>query len=481
MKTFPWREFLQKHPIFATVRDEKRIDTLLADEMSSERICAKDEIIVRQGDVGSSIFIVGSGTAEAVLEVGGGASIPLGVMRRGEVFGEMALLERRARSATVQAREPCTVLEFRGPDFEQLMADYPDIEFRLLLKMSERLRNANEQVMALQGTLDEKLKIFNLKLDTEQRLVDVTLKAAQTMFDQTKLRADEVISSAERSRGRLQWAATVIGGFVTAVIAVLGLVGAKQIYDITQVKNETASFRDGAKNASGEMEKLVVKIQDTVKQITASQDAIREAVETSRTAKRELDPLKRDMATARVGLDEARKSVSYILIRSLLEAVDRRSANDATRSYATLRGLGALETAEMQELLYELEKVVASALPPKVDGATLQAYDSFAFLLQQVVNDAPGPKEKAKAHYLLLVYAIATNQANVPGKISDADLARTRSRQDVYAELRDFLKSHPDAKLQKSEISDDLRQRSALLTGTLSGELLRLNQLALKS
>jgi hypothetical protein len=106
--------------------------------------------------------------------------------------------------------------------------------------MSERLRNANEQVMGVQGTLDEKLKIFNLKLDTEQRLLDVTLKAAQTMFDQTKLRADEVISSAERSRGRLQWAATVIGGFVTVVVGVLGFVGAKQIYDINQVKTETA-------------------------------------------------------------------------------------------------------------------------------------------------------------------------------------------------------------------------------------------------
>jgi len=481
MKMFPWKEFLQKHPIFASVRDEKQIDALLADEVSSERIYAKDEIIVQQGDEGNSIFIIGSGTAEALLELGGGASIPLALMRRGEVFGEMALLERRARSATVQAREPCTVLEFRGADFEQMLADYPDIEFRLLLKMSERLRNANAQMVGLRGTLDEKLKIFNLKLDTEQRLVDVTLKAAQTMFDQTKLRADEVISSAERSRGRLQWAATVIGGFVTAVIAVLGLVGAKQIYDITQVKNETASFRDGAKTASGEMEKLVVKIQDTVNKITASQDAIREAVETSQTAKKELDPLKRDMATARLGLDEAKKSVSYILFRSLLEAVDRRSANDATRSYATLKGLGALETAEMQELLFELEQVVASALPPKVDGATLQAYDSFAFLLQQIVNDAPGSKEKAKAHYLLLVYAIATNQAHVPGKISDADHAKTRSRQDVYAELRDFLKSHPEAKLQKNEISDDLRQRSGLLTGTLSGELLRLNQLALKS
>jgi hypothetical protein len=104
MKTFPWREFLQKHPILATVRDEQRIDALLADEVSSERIYAKDEIIVRQGDVGNSIFIVGSGTAEAVLEVGGGGSIPLGVMRRGGCSGRWrcwsagALSHRAGRS-----------------------------------------------------------------------------------------------------------------------------------------------------------------------------------------------------------------------------------------------------------------------------------------------------------------------------------------------------------------------------------------------
>jgi CRP-like cAMP-binding protein len=51
----------------ATVRDEQRIDALLADDASSERIYAKDEIIVRQGDVGNSIFIIGSGTAETML------------------------------------------------------------------------------------------------------------------------------------------------------------------------------------------------------------------------------------------------------------------------------------------------------------------------------------------------------------------------------------------------------------------------------
>jgi len=475
MKTFPWREFLQKHPILATVRDKKRIDALLEDEVSSERIYAKDEVIVRQGDVGNSIFVLGAGTAEAVLELGGGASISLALMRRGEVFGEMALLERRARSATVQANEPCTVLEIRGADFEPLMADYPDIEFRLLLKMSERLRNANQQVLGLQGNLDEKLRVFNLKLDTEQRLVDVTLKAAQTMFDQTKLRADEVISSAERSRGRLQWAATVIGAFITAVIGVLGFIGAKQIYDINQVKNETASFRDGAKTASGDVKELKREVVDLVREIEASRDAIKAALDVGRTAKEELAPLKQLMGTAIDGLKDAKQTVSDILLSSLSDAVDRRLPNDANRFYTKLKEQKVLGDDEMNVLLFQLDKVVASALPPKADDATQQAYDSFAFLLQQVVNDAPGSKEKVKAYYLLLAYAIATNKEKVPGKNPE------RSRQDVYAELREFLKSHPEAKLQKTEISDDLRQRSGLLTGPLSRELQSLNQLAIKS
>ncbi len=125
-------------------------------------------------------------------------------MRKGDLFGEMALLDHEKRSATVVAKEPCTILEIRGREFAQLMIEYPEIESRLLVTISRRLRNTGEQILGLHLTnVDEKLRLFNLKLDTEQRLVETSLRAAQAMFDQTKLRADEVISSAERSRDRL--------------------------------------------------------------------------------------------------------------------------------------------------------------------------------------------------------------------------------------------------------------------------------------
>jgi class 3 adenylate cyclase len=158
MKTFPWKEFLQRHPILATVRDDKRLDALLGVEVSWERTFAKDEVVVRKGELTNSVFIMGSGSAEVVGELRDGSSVSLAMFRRGDVFGEIALLTGRARMGTVRAVEPCTVLEVRGADFEQLMADYPDIEARLLLQASERLRGS--EWASPMRRIEERLKIF---------------------------------------------------------------------------------------------------------------------------------------------------------------------------------------------------------------------------------------------------------------------------------------------------------------------------------
>jgi len=50
------------------------------------------------------------------------------------------------------------------------MDDHPDIEFRLLLKIRERLQNANELVLRAQlKTIDEKIDFLNAKLESEHR------------------------------------------------------------------------------------------------------------------------------------------------------------------------------------------------------------------------------------------------------------------------------------------------------------------------
>ena len=148
MKTFDWATFIQQHPVLSGL-DDRHVHLLLLDEASTERTYAPGDVIIREGDVGESIFLIGSGSVEVVLSGGDGQTIVLSVLPSGETFGEMGLFERRPRCATVRACTPCVILEVKGEDLRRLAEARPELEFTVLLKVSERLRSSNEQLLAL--------------------------------------------------------------------------------------------------------------------------------------------------------------------------------------------------------------------------------------------------------------------------------------------------------------------------------------------
>ena len=148
MKTLDWVE-LFRHDSFLSTQDERTCRWLVTDEASSEHIYEPGAVIFREGEIGDSIFVIGSGSADALLSIGGEPEILLTTMHRGETFGEMGVFERRPRSATVRARERCVVLEIRGEALHRLADAYPRIGFRLLLQVAERLRGKSEQILTL--------------------------------------------------------------------------------------------------------------------------------------------------------------------------------------------------------------------------------------------------------------------------------------------------------------------------------------------
>ena len=148
MKKFDWAGLLRRHPTLSSL-DDRHVRCLLSEEASSEQRYESGEAIIREGEVGDSFFLIGSGSVEVVLSAAGGQTIPLSVLLRGETFGEMGLFERRPRCATVRAREACVVLEVKGEELRRLGETQPDIEFKVLLKVSERLRSNNEQILTL--------------------------------------------------------------------------------------------------------------------------------------------------------------------------------------------------------------------------------------------------------------------------------------------------------------------------------------------
>ncbi|MGH8010488.1 MAG: cyclic nucleotide-binding domain-containing protein, partial [Candidatus Binatia bacterium] len=115
MKSFHWPDLLQRHPIFSSLTAEE-IATLLKDEVSQERVYPPGTVILRGGEEGDSLFLMSSGSVEVMLGGTTGPFHPLAIVYAEEIFGEMAVLERRPRSATVFAKEHCVLLEIAGAE-----------------------------------------------------------------------------------------------------------------------------------------------------------------------------------------------------------------------------------------------------------------------------------------------------------------------------------------------------------------------------
>ena len=139
MKSVNWPDFLRGHPIFSSLTEEE-ISRLLKDEVSQERAYSQNSVILREGEFGDSIFLIGSGSAQVIL-----FGTPLAVLKEGEFFGEMAVLERKPRSATVTAREDCLVLEVKEEEFLKLLEAHPDMQAKVRAKMSERVSQSSQQ------------------------------------------------------------------------------------------------------------------------------------------------------------------------------------------------------------------------------------------------------------------------------------------------------------------------------------------------
>jgi len=88
------------------------------------RFAQPGEIIVRKGDDGDSMFVIASG--EVAVELGGGRE-PI-VLGPGQFFGELALIERTTRTATVRAADECKLLELSGKDFHELARQHPELK-----------------------------------------------------------------------------------------------------------------------------------------------------------------------------------------------------------------------------------------------------------------------------------------------------------------------------------------------------------------
>lgn len=116
------------------------------------KVYGDGEYIVHQGEAGDCMFVVQSGEVE-VIRRDGGREFCLAILGEGEFFGEMALVERDVRTASVRALGEAHVLTLDKASFLRQVHNDPSLAFRLLEKMSRRIRELNDRLINMSSSL----------------------------------------------------------------------------------------------------------------------------------------------------------------------------------------------------------------------------------------------------------------------------------------------------------------------------------------
>lgn len=143
MKSFNWQTLLRNHPVFSTLNEEE-VTNLLKDGASQERGYSQDALILKAGDVGDSVFLIGTGSVQVTLGGTQGPVFSLAILQAGELFGEMAVLERKPRSATVLANENCLLLEVEGEEIRKLLVTHLEMQVKMYTIMRDRLKQTSQ-------------------------------------------------------------------------------------------------------------------------------------------------------------------------------------------------------------------------------------------------------------------------------------------------------------------------------------------------
>jgi CRP-like cAMP-binding protein len=130
-------DLLKKTSLFSGLSD----DALYAlAQKASTRKLAKDDVLMRKGETGDSLFLIHEGWFKIVTEDAKGGELIINRCGPGETIGEMALLDRGPRSATVIALEDAEVLELKQDAFQDIMEKRPDVSLSIIRSYSNRLR-----------------------------------------------------------------------------------------------------------------------------------------------------------------------------------------------------------------------------------------------------------------------------------------------------------------------------------------------------
>jgi CRP/FNR family transcriptional regulator, cyclic AMP receptor protein len=151
------RTLLTKHPLFGEL--PTRAIEQIASYMTRRKV-PRGKRIFAKGDPGNSLMGVLSGMVRISAESAAGKEVVLNVIRPGEIFGEIALLDGHPRTADAVAMTDCELMVIDRREFIAFLRNEPNVALKIIEILCSRLRWTSAQVedMAFLGLADRLAK-----------------------------------------------------------------------------------------------------------------------------------------------------------------------------------------------------------------------------------------------------------------------------------------------------------------------------------
>jgi len=132
-------------PVFEGLQED---DVRMLASKASTRSAPKNAIVVNEGDLSDSLYVILSGKVKVYLGDESGKELILDIKGPGQYFGEM-VLDAGPRSASVMTMEPSQFAVISGADFKNVLLEHPKIALHVITNLIRLARGLNENVKSL--------------------------------------------------------------------------------------------------------------------------------------------------------------------------------------------------------------------------------------------------------------------------------------------------------------------------------------------
>ncbi len=186
-------DIFKKVPLFSEF-DEGEIHAIIT--LATTHNIHKNNVIVQEGDDGNSMFILLQGSVKISFYAPDGREVILSLLETGDFFGEMSLLDKQPRSATVTTLEASKVAQIRRSDFERLLLKNPALSLKLLAEVVSRLRRTSILLERV-STMDVPHRLYSYLQDYCGRFGKETPQGIKIKLPTHQLIADQLSTSRE--------------------------------------------------------------------------------------------------------------------------------------------------------------------------------------------------------------------------------------------------------------------------------------------